>query len=506
MEVINNLLRGFLSASTPYHLLICFFGALVGTVVGVLPGIGPTAAMALLLPLSFTLSPTASLILLAGIYYGSMYGGSTTSILLNMPGEAASAITCVDGYKMAKKGRGGAALAVAAIGSWVAGTVAIVGLMLFAPPLSKFALMFGPQEYFGLAVLGLLLLNNLTGGSFIKSTFLMIVGLMLGTVGIEISSGYSRFTFGVLELFEGVDLIPVLMGVFGLAEILETVRSKPENLQVMKVKFRDLYPTKSELKRSFWPIVRGTLIGFPIGLLPGPSGTLSSFAAYKLEKAVSPAKDELGEGAIEGVAAPEAANNAASTASMVPLFALGLPFAPPVAILLSGLMINGIAPGPLFMTQHADIFWAVIASMYIGNVMLIVLNLPLVGVFASLIKTPPKILMPIISAIMLIGVYSLNNSLFDIAILLVFGLLGCYMKQHGYEPAPLVIGLVLGSFLEESLLQGLAIMDGNFFAFFTRPISAVLLGLASIVLLWGLFGGLIQKLMAKGIKGRRCAA
>ncbi len=497
MEVISNLLQGFNSAMLPFNLAVCFFGALFGTIVGVLPGIGPTAAMALLLPLSFSFSPTASLILLAGIYYGAMYGGSTTSILLNMPGEAASAITCIDGYQMAKKGRGGAALAIAGIGSWVAGTIAIVGLMFFAPSLSKMALMFGPPEYFAIAALGLLLLNNLTGGPFIKSTFVMIIGLMLGTVGLEISSGYSRFTFGILSLFEGVQLIPVLMGLFGMAEVFETIKENSQNVQVMKVKFRELYPTKGELKRSVWPIIRGTLIGFPIGLLPGPSGTLASFAAYKLEKTVSPAKKEFGKGAIEGVAAAESANNAASTGSMIPLFALGLPFAPPVAILLSGLMIHGIAPGPLFISQHADIFWAVIASMYLGNVMLIILNLPLVGIFASLIKTPPKILMPIISAIMLIGAYSLNNSLFDVGVLLFFGIIGYYMKKSDFEPSPLVIGLVLGPFLEESLMQGLGIMNGNFFAFFTRPISAVLLGIAILLLLWGLGGNVIKRLIVK---------
>lgn len=496
MDVITNLLHGFALAATPENLFMCFIGAFLGTVTGVLPGIGPTAAMALLLPVSFGLSPTASLIMLAGIYYGAMYGGSTTSILLNMPGEAASAITCIDGYRMARKGRAGAALAVAAIGSWVAGTVGVIGLMLFAPSLAKAALLFGPPEYFAIAVLGLLLLSNLTDGQFSKSTIMVVIGIMLGTVGIDLSSGFNRFTFGTASLLDGIELIPVLMGLFGLSEVFSLISAPSDSIGVLNVKFKELYPTKAELKKSIAPITRGTLLGFPIGLLPGPSGTLASFAAYKLEKSVSKHPEEFGKGAIEGVAGPESANNAASTGSMVPLFALGLPFAPPAAILLSGLLIHGISPGPLFVTQHADIFWTVIASMYIGNVMLIVLNLPLVGVFASLIKTPPAILMPMITGIMLIGAYSVNNSLFDVALLIIFGLIGFIMKKYNYEPAPLIVGLVLGPILEESLLQGLNIVHGNFLQFFFRPISGVLLTLAIIVTMWSLIGRHVKKLVS----------
>lgn len=491
MEVIANLLQGFSVAISPGNILACLIGAFMGTVTGVLPGIGPTSAMALLLPITFGLPPAASLIMLAGIYYGAMYGGSTTSILLNMPGEAASMVTTFDGYQMARKGRAGAALAVAAIGSWVAGTLAIFGLMFFAPGLAKLALMFAPPEYFAVTILGILTLNNLTGDSFIKATMMMVIGMIVGTIGMDSLSGFTRFAF-MPELMDGIDIVPVLMGLFGLSEVLLIVSQPAENVEVLKVKFRELYPTRNEIKRSIWPILRGTLVGFPIGLLPGPAAVLSSMASYKVEKSVSRHPEEFGKGAIEGVAGPEAANNAASAGTMVPLFALGLPFAPPAAMLLSGLMIHGINPGPMFITEHADLFWAVIASMYIGNVMLVILNLPLVGVFASLINTPSTILMPVITGIMVIGAYSLNNSIFDVAILLLFGVLGYWMKKVDYPQAPLIIGLVLGPMLEENLRQGLLMVHGNFIVFFHRPITAAFLTISVILLIWGIGGKSIK--------------
>ncbi len=484
----TELMAGFASAITPANLMACFLGALLGTVTGVLPGIGPAAAMSLLLPVTFGLPPATSLIMLAGIYYGAMYGGSTTSVLLNMPGETASMVTCFDGYQMAKKGRAGAALAVSAIGSWIAGTISIVGLMLFAPTLANVALVLGPPEYFGLALLGVLVLNNLTGDSFLKATIMLLIGLMISTVGPDIVSGLTRFSFGSTDLMDGVDVVPVLMGLFGLSEVFSSVREKAAAAEITRVKFRDLYPTQAEVGRAIRPILRGTFIGFPIGLLPGPAHILSTMVAYRIEKAASGRPEEFGHGAIEGVAGPESANNAASTGAMVPLFALGLPFTVQGAIMISALRSHGITPSPLLISQHPDIFWAVIASMYIGNVMLLVLNLPLVGVFASLIKTPPPILLPVITAIMVIGSYSLNGSIFDVWVLLLCGVLGYIIKEHDYPSVPLIIGLVLGPLFEESMMQSLVLAKGSLAYFLERPITVTIFTLTLLVVLWGLGG------------------
>lgn len=470
--------------------MACLAGVIIGTVTGVLPGIGPTGAMALLLPLSFGMEAGTGLIMLSGVYYGAMYGGSTTSILVNVPGEVTSIVTCLDGYQMAKKGRAGAALTVAAIGSWVAGTIGIVGLMLFAPPLAEAALSFGPPEFFALALAGLLLLSNLSGGSFLKAILMVIVGMMLSTIGIDMITGFDRLTFSVPDLMAGIPLLPVVMGLFGLAEIFSIALNPYEASETVKVKLKDLYPSKAEAKKSIGPILRGTLIGFPMGLIPGPSAFLSSLISYKVEKQVSKNPEEFGKGAIEGVAGPESANNAASSAAMIPLLALGIPFAPPTALLLGGLMIHGITPGPLFMSQHADLFWLVVASMYIGNVLLLVLNLPLVGVFASLTRVPVKILIPLVTIIMVIGAYSVNNSIFDLWLLLIFGVIGFVIKQINYEAAPLVVGLVLGSILEEGLRQGLVMVDGNFMGFFARPISGVLLVISIAIVFWVVFSQL----------------
>lgn len=495
--VIANLLQGFGDAITPINILACFMGALLGTVTGVLPGIGPAAAMALLLPVTFGLPPETSLIMLAGIYYGAMYGGSTTSILLNMPGETASLVTCFDGYQMAKKGRAGAALAVSALGSWFAGTIAIIGLMLFAPFLARVALTLGSQEYFAIALLGLLLLNNLTGDSFLKATVMLVAGLMISTVGTEIISGYTRFSFGSISLTDGFDVVPVLMGLFGLAEVFVVLGNKSKAGEVLKVRFRDLYPTLGEIKKSLKPILRGSLIGFPIGLLPGPAHILSTFISYKVEKSVSRHPEEFGKGAIEGVAGPESANNAASTGAMIPLFALGLPFTVQAAIMISALRVHGITPSPLLISQHGDIFWAVIASMYIGNVMLVALNLPLVGIFASLIRTPTYILMPVIIGIMIIGSYSMNGNIFDVWVLLICGILGFAMKLVNYPTVPLIIGLVLGPMFEESLRQGLILSRGSLSVFVQRPVTEVIMILTLVVVIWGISGKSIKKFIAK---------
>lgn len=487
---LTNLLQGFASALTPINIVACFLGAFLGTITGVLPGIGPAAAMALLLPVTFGLPPTTSLIMLAGIYYGAMYGGSTTSILLNMPGETASMVTCFDGYQMAKKGRAGAALAISAIGSWVAGTISIVGLMCFAPALANVALAFGPPEYFALILLGVLVLNNLTGDSFLKATLMLIIGLGIATVGTEIIKGVSRFDFGNPDLLDGFDVIPVLMGLFGLSEVFVGLREKGSIGEVAKVRFRDLYPTRDEIVRSIKPIFRGTAIGFPIGLLPGPAHILSTMVSYRVEKGFSKNPDCFGKGAIEGVAGPEAANNAASTGAMVPLFALGLPFTVQAAIMIAALRTHNITPSPLLISQHGDMFWAVIASMYIGNVVLLVLNLPLVGVFASLTKTPKPILLPIITTIMIIGTYGLNGNLFDVWVLLFFGALGYIMRIVDYPSVPLIIALVLGPSFEERLRQSLLLAHGDLSYYFQRPVTAAILLLTAVAIVWGISGSI----------------
>lgn len=492
-----NLIQGFADALSVINILACLLGAFLGTVTGVLPGIGPAAAMSLLLPLTFTASPATGLIMLAGIYYGAMYGGSTTSILLNMPGETASMVTCFDGYQMAKRGRAGAALAVSAIGSWVAGTISIVGLMFFAPNLAKIALRLGPAEYFSIALLGLLVLNNLSGDSFLKATAMLILGLMISTIGIEIIGGSSRFTFGFVKLLDGIDVVPLLMGLFGLSEVFAVIIQKQSVSDVMKVRFRELYPTKEEIKRSLKPTIRGTFIGFFMGLLPGPAHILSTLVSYRVEKSLATHPEEFGKGAIEGVAGPESANNAASTAAMIPLFALGLPFTVQAAIMISALRVHSISPSPLLISQHGDIFWAVIASMYIGNVVLLLLNLPLVGIFASLVKTPKAILMPIITGIMIVGSYALNGTVFDVWILLLAGLLGFFMNKVNYPAVPMVIGLVLGPMFEESLRQGLILAQGDLTVFIQRPITCTTLILIVIVIFWGVAGKSIKRIMKK---------
>lgn len=487
-------MQGFSSALSMNNFVACFVGVAVGTITGVLPGIGPTGAIALLLPMTFGMDPGTGLILLAGIYYGSMYGGSTTSILVNVPGEAASMVTCLDGYQMAKKGRAGAALSVAAIGSWFAGTLGIVGLMLFAPPLAELALHFGPPEYFALGVAMLLLLSNLTGASFSKALLMVIVGIMLSLMGTDLITGTTRITFDISEMSSGLELISVIMGLFGMAEILTVAIAPYEVHDTSKVKFRELYLTKEEIKRSVWPIVRGSFIGFPMGLIPGPAAFLSSLLAYKAEKQLSRHPEEFGKGAIEGVAGPESANNSAASAAMIPLLAMGLPFAPPTALLLGGLIVHGVSPGPLFITQHADMFWLVVASMYIGNIMLLVLNLPMVGVFASLTKVRPEILMPIVAGIMILGAYSLNNSIFDVWLMILFGIIGFIMKYADYDPAPLVVGFVLGPTFEEGLRKTLLMSQGNLMNIMDRPITVTLFGISVLMIIWAL---------AKWIRGMR---
>jgi putative tricarboxylic transport membrane protein len=483
MESLSALAYGFGVALTVPNLLACFLGVLVGTVVGLLPGIGPIGAMALLIPSSFSVEPATALIMLTGIFYGAMYGGSTTSILINLPGEEAAVVTAIDGYQMAKKGRAGAALAVAALGSFVAGTLGIIGLMFFAPPLSELALNFGPPEYSALMLVGLIGLSQLGESSPLKSYLMVVFGLLLGTAGMEPITGLPRFTFGQVELSQGIELVPVAMGLYGMAEVLmiaERITGIPE---IIKVKIRELFPTVVELKRSYPSMLRGAGVGFFIGLIPGPAAILSTFASYRLEKSISKHPEEFGKGAIEGVAGPESANNAATSGLMVPLLAMGIPFAPVPAMLLGALMIHGIQPGPLLMVQHPEIFWGVVASMYIGNVLLLIFNLPLVGVFASILRIPQHILMGLIALLCVVGTFSVNNSLVDIYILIVMGIVGYILRKLKFDMAPLILALVLGPLLEKNLLQSLFLCQGNIGTMISRPITAafLLIGLAAIV-------------------------
>lgn len=474
----QELLNGFITAFSLVNIVACFIGVLLGTIVGVLPGLGPTATMSLMLPLTLKYSPVTGLIMMAGIFYGANYGGSTTSILVNMPGEASSVVSCIDGFQMTKKGRGGAALAVAAISSFVAGTIGIIGLQIFAPPLTQLALSFGPPEYLALMIFSFIILSNLTGGSPYKSFLMIAFGLWIGTIGIDPMGYGARFTFGLEGLLSGVDFIPMAMGLFGVTEILTVASEKYLPGVVEKIRFRDLYPNRSELHRSIFPILRGSILGFFVGLLPGPSPAISTFLAYSLERRLSKTPQEFGKGMVEGVAGPESANNSAVTGSMIPLLTLGIPFAPPTAVLLAALRMQNVELGPFLFEKTPDIFWGFIASMYIGNVFLLILNLPLVGVFARIAKLRPQILMPIVSIICLIGVYSVRNSVFDIWIMIFAGILGLFLRKWGFPIAPLIIGLVLGTMAENSYRQSCMMFMGDVSLIFQRPIAVALLSLS----------------------------
>ncbi len=480
------LLQGFSISILPGNLAACTIGVLIGTLVGILPGIDTISTIALLLPFSYGMDSTAALIMFSGIYYGSKYGGSTTSILLNVPGEAAAVVTCLDGYPMAQKGRGGAALAVAALGSFVAGTIGVIGLTLFAPPLAQAALAFGPPEYFSLALVGLIILTKLAGTSMLKSTLMATIGVMLGTIGLDSMSGISRFTFGIDELNRGFDLSILAMGIFGIGEILTVMTESKDQSTIPSLRFRDLYPNREECRRSILPIFRGGMVGFLVGLLPGPAATISSFASYALEKRCSKNPDQFGHGAIEGVAGPESANNSAISATMIPLLTLGLPFCGGTAILLSGFMIHGITPGPALITQQPDLFWGLIASMYIGNILLLIINLPLISIFVQLLKTPLHILMPLVAVLTLTGAYSINNSVLDLFWIVFFGVIGFFLRQTNFEPAPLLIGIIVGPELERGLIQGLIISNGSIWGLFTRPLSGTILTLGVIFILYNI--------------------
>jgi len=485
-SLLPNLALGFQTAVSLQNLTYCFIGVFVGTLVGVLPGIGPLAAIAMLLPATFNLPPVGALIMLAGIYYGTQYGGSTTAILVNLPGESASVVTCMDGYQMAKNGRAGPALAIAAVGSFFAGTVGTILIALAGPPLAEVALKFGAPEYFSLMTMGLIASAVLASGSMLKAIAMIFLGLLVGIVGTDVNSGMSRFTFGASGLADGLSFVVVAMGLFGFGEILGNLEKGEEasSRDLLKTKIEHLYPTWRDMKLSAGPIMRGTAIGAFFGTLPGAGPTISAFSSYALEKKMASNPEEFGKGAIQGVAGPESANNAAAQCAFIPTLTLGIPGSGTMALMLGALTIQGIAPGPQVMTQRPDLFWGLIASMWIGNAMLVILNLPLVGLWVKLLSVPYRLLFPAILVFMAIGVYSVNNLDLDIYLTVLFGLMGYLFVKLKCEPAPLILAFVLGPLMEENLRRALLISRGDPMVFFTRPISATFLILTILLLIF----------------------
>ena len=492
----ENFSIGFAVAFTAVNISYCFVGVLIGTLIGVLPGIGPCGAISLLLPITFGIDPVSAIIMLAGIYYGSQYGGSTTAILVNIPGEAASVVTCLDGYSMALKGRAGPALGIAAFGSFIAGTFGLIALMFLAEMLAGVAIGFGPPEYFSLMILALTILTYLAHGSMLKALIMAILGISLSQIGLDIVTGQARFTFGFINLQDGLGLVPVVMGLFGVGEVLSNLEQS-EDFEVFKEKIKGLLPTLKDWKDSIGSIFRGTLLGFFLGILPGGGAIVSSFVSYSVEKRVSKHPENFGAGAIEGVAGPESANNAATSGAFIPLLTLGIPSNAVMALLLGALMMHGVQPGPLLITQHPDIFWGTIVSMYAGNVLLLILNLPLIGLWVKVLKVPYRILFPLILFFCIIGSYSINNSTFDVFVMLIFGIIGYLFKKLEYEPAPLIMAFILGPMLENSLRQSLLLSQGNYSIFFGRPLSASCLILAILLLASSSVFAKYRKIMAK---------
>ena len=482
---LDSLALGFSVAFRPDVLLYAFLGCLVGTLVGMLPGIGPLAGISILLPVTFGLDATKAIVMLAGIYYGSQYGGSTTSILMRIPGEAASVMTCIDGHAMAKKGRAGAALCIAAVGSFVAGTFGVILLTVVAPPLANFALRFGPPEYTALLIVGLVFLAYMSTTSLARTLLMACVGLLLGCIGIDVMTGHFRYSFDIKELGDGIGIVPVAVGLFGLGEILSTP-AKTVTSEVVRPRFAELLPNRTEWRQSAMPIARGSVLGFLVGIVPGSAHIISSFLSYALEKRISRTPEAFGNGAVAGVAGPEAANNAASTGAFVPMLALGLPTGPVTAVLMAALLIHGVPPGPTLVTDHPQVFWGFIASMYVGNLMLLALNLPLVGLFVSVLRIPYAYLYPLIIMFCIIGVYEVNHSIVDVWIMLIMGGVGYGLRKLDFDPAPLVLGLVIAPVFELSLRQSLVMSNGNWLIFFQRPIAGTLMAIALLLLVLGL--------------------
>ena len=482
MDMIQSILYGFQVALEPMNLLYCFFGVLIGTLVGVLPGLGPAAAIALLLPTTFKVTPVSAIIMLAGIYYGAMYGGSTTSILVNIPGEAVSVVTCLDGYQMALRGRAGPALGISAFGSFIAGTFSIIALSLLAPLLAGIALEFGAPEYFSMMIVGIIVLTFLSSGSMIKALMMAAVGLIIGGVGMDVISGKYRFTYGIQTLFDGMGLVPTVMGLFGISEVLLNLETEIRR-DLLAARVKNLFPNLKDWAESIWAIIRGTILGFFLGIIPGGGAIIASFASYAIEKKVSKHPEEFGKGAIAGVAGPESANNAAAGGAFIPLLTLGIPPNAVIAILLGAMMIHGLQPGPLLMKEAPDVFWGTIVSMYIGNGMLLLLNLPLIPLWVMVLRVPYYLLYPLIILFCLVGSYSLANNVGDVIVMLLFGIVGYLMKKFRYEAAPMVLGLVLGQGLETNLRQALMLSWGDFSIFVSRPLSLSLLIVAALLLI-----------------------
>jgi putative tricarboxylic transport membrane protein len=480
LQSLEFFIGGLSIALQPENLLFCFIGVLCGTLIGVLPGIGPVATIAMLLPVTFYLSPVAALIMLAGIYYGSQYGGSTTSILMRVPGETASVVTCLDGYQMALRGRAGSALAIAALGSFFAGIVGTLLNVLFGPEFAKLALAFGSAEYFGLMLLGLSISIAMSHGSMIGAVAMVFLGIVLGTVGRDVNAGFARLTFNIPELSDGIGFVPLAVGLFGIAEVMRNLEGSGTVGRMVKSVGR-LWPSREEGKRATPAVLRGTLLGTVLGILPGGGSILASFTSYGLEKRVSRHPEEFGHGAVEGLAGPESANNAAAQASFIPLLTLGIPPNAVLALLVGGMMIHGIAPGPTVMTERPDLFWGLIASMLIGNIMLVIINLPLVGIWIQFLKVPYRLMFPAIFLFCCIGVYGVNASLFEVWMAIGFGILGYVLYKLDMEPAPLMLGFVLGPLIEEHLRRALTLSDGDASVLFTRPLSATLIAMALLV-------------------------
>jgi putative tricarboxylic transport membrane protein len=493
MELLQNMMMGFSVALTPMNIFFCFLGCLAGTLIGVLPGLGPTASVSLLLPVTFYMDPITAIIMLAGIYYGAMYGGSTTSILVNIPGEAASVVTCIEGYQMARRGRAGPALGMCAIGSFIAGTFSVVGLMILAPPLAELSLKFGPPEYLSLMILGLALLSFLSSGSTSKAMIMAGAGLFLGTIGLDNITGTTRFTFGTITLMDGIDLVPVVMGMFGIGEVLSNLEQSIMERDIYQTKIKNLFPSLKDWMESKWALIRGSVLGFLLGILPGGGAVIASFASYAIEKRLSKTPEKFGTGMIAGVAGPESANNSATGGAFIPMMTLGIPANPVMAILLGALIIHGIQPGPFLITEHPGLFWGVVTSMYVGNFILLILNLPLVGIWVRALRVRYSILFPLILIFCLIGSYSLKNNTGDMYLMLLFGVFGYLAKKYRYDAPPLVLALVLGPMIESALRRSLLLSDGSPVIFFQRPISAFFLAVTALLFLSSILPGVRRK-------------
>ena len=481
MDIFANLALGFQTAMSLANLLYCLVGVFLGTAVGVLPGIGPIATIAMLLPVTFGLPPVSALIMLSGIYYGAQYGGSTTAILINLPGESSSVVTALDGYRMARQGKAGLALATAAIGSFIAGTISTLLVALFAPPMADFALRFGPADYFSLMVLGLVASIVLANGSLLHALAMIVVGLVLGLVGTDVNTGIARFTFGLTQLSDGIGFVAVAMGVFGLSEIVANLETEHERRSTVTV-VSGLLPSRADWRRIIGPILRGTALGSILGVLPGGGALLASFASYSLEKRISRHPEEFGRGAIEGVAGPESANNAGAQTSFIPMLTLGIPANPVMALMIGAMVIQGIQPGPAIVTEQPGLFWGVVVSMWIGNVFLLILNLPLIGLWVRMISVPYHFLFPTIMVFCAIGVFSLSNTVFDVYLMAGFGLFGYVLSKLGCEPTPMLLGFILGPMMEEHLRRALVLSEGNARVLVTEPLSAVLLVMSAALL------------------------